>query len=146
MFIEMTTRTSFPVLHTEVDGMGVVHHSNYLLWFEKGRKDYLKKSGISSSKIVNHGFFLPISELECRFKSPARYGDEIIVITKILSMSCVKIKFEYTVINKSKGKLLASGKTIHVWTNHKIEPVNIIITAPEIYWQLKKFSESQDIT
>jgi Predicted thioesterase len=83
----MTTITCFPVLHTEVDGMGIVHHSNYTLWFEKARRDYLKKAGISSSQIVSQGFFLPLSEMECKYRSPAKAGDEIMVLTKILSMS-----------------------------------------------------------
>lgn len=146
MCSEMTTRICFPVIYTEVDGMGIVHHSNYPLWFEKGRRDYLKKAGTSNSKIASQGFFLPLSEIECNFKSPAKYGDEIIVITKILSMSCVKIMFEYEVLDKEKGKLLATGKTVHAWTNQRIEPINIEKAAPDIYWRLKQFSKSQGDT
>ena len=142
----MTTKTDFPVIYTEVDRMGIVHHSNYLLWFEKSRRDYLKKAGISNSKIACQGFFLPLSEIECKFKRPAKYGDEILVITKILSMSCVKTVFEYEVLDKVKGKLLATGKTVHVWTNRRVEPVNIEKEAPDVYWRLKRFFESEDTT
>lgn len=141
----MTTRTCFRVLHSEIDGMGIVHHSNYPLWFERGRKDYLKKAGIPSSRIASQGIFLPLSEMECQFKSPAKAGDEIVIFTKIQSMSCIKIKFEYMVYKKEKGLLLAAGKTVHVWTNCKIEPINIILAAPEIYQRLKQSSESHDI-
>jgi len=140
----MTTKILFHVKSSEVDGMGIVHHSNYPLWFEKGRRDYLKKVGTSNSKIGSQGFFLPLSEMECKFKSPAKHGDEIIVITKILSMSCVKIKFEYEVLDKKKEKLLATGKTVHVWTNQRIEPINIQMAAPDIYRKLKQVFESQD--
>ena len=138
----MRTETSFPVMYFEVDGMGIVHHSNYPLWFEKGRRDYLRKAGVSSSQIAGKGCFLPLSEIECKFKSPAKYGDEIVVITKIVSMSCVKVKFEYQVYERRKGKLLAMGKTVHAWTNEKIEPINMEKTAPKIYLRLKQFSES----
>ena len=140
----MTTKTDFPVLFTEVDKMGIVHHSNYLLWFEKGRRDYMKKAGISNSKIAYQGFFLPLSEIECKFKRPAKFGDEILVITKIVSMSCVKTVFEYEVLDKAKGKLLATGKTVHIWTNRKVEPVNIEKEAPEVFRRLKRFTESKD--
>lgn len=140
----MRTETCFPVTYTEVDGMGIVHHSNYPLWFEKGRRDYLKKAGTSYSQMACKGFFLPLTEIECKFLSPAKYGVEIIVITKILSMSCVKIKFEYEVLDRRKGKLLATGKTVHAWTNERIEPINIEKAAPDIYWRLKQFSKSQD--
>lgn len=142
----MAVKTYFPVLFTEVDMMGIVHHSNYPRWFEKGRRDYLRKAGASNSKIASQGFFLPLSEFECKFKHPAKYGDEILVITKILSMSCAKIVFGYEVFDKSKGKLLATGKTVHVWTNRRVEPVNIEKVAPNIYWQLKRFSEIEDVT
>ena len=141
----MTTKTGLLVTYNEVDGMGVVHHSNYLLWFEKGRRDHLKKAGVSNSQIVSQGFFLPLTELECNFRSPARQGDTITVFTKILSMSCVKLKFEYMVYDEKKGKLLATGKTVHAWTNQRIEPINKEKAAPGIYQRLKQFSDSQDI-
>ncbi len=140
----MTTETDFPVIYTEIDRMGIVHHSNYVLWFEKSRRDYLKKAGISKSKLAFQGFFLPLSKIECKFKRPAKYGDEIRVITKLASISCVETVFEYEVLDKVKGKLLATGNTVHVWTNRKVKPVNIEKEAPDVYWQLKRFSESED--
>lgn len=140
----MTTKTVFPVMLYEVDKMGIVHHSNYPLWFEKSRRDYLRQAGISNSKLASQGLFLPLSEIQCKFKYPAKYGDEIQVSTKVLSMSCVKTVFEYTVLEKAKGKLFATGKTVHVWTNRKVEPVNIEKEAPDVYWQLKRFFESEN--
>lgn len=141
---EVTTKTYFPVIFTEIDMMGIVHHSNYVRWFEKGRRDYLEKAGTSNIHIVNQGFFLPLSEMECKYKSPAKHGDKIIVITKLVSMTCVKIMFEYEVLSKKEEKLLATGKTVHAWTNGRLEPINIEKAAPEIYWRLKQFSESQE--
>ncbi|OPZ94861.1 MAG: 1,4-dihydroxy-2-naphthoyl-CoA hydrolase [Firmicutes bacterium ADurb.Bin419] len=142
----MVTKTCFHVKFTEVDGMGIVHHSNYPLWFEKGRRDYLRKAQASDSQITKRGLFLPLSEIECKYKSPAKKGDKIVVITKITSMSSVRIKFEYEILDKEKGRLLATGRTVHVWTNQKIEPINIVKTASDVYLQLKQFSESQDAT
>jgi acyl-CoA thioester hydrolase len=142
----MTTKTYIHVKHIEVDGMGIVHHSNYPLWFEKARKDHLKKAGISSSQIFSQGFYLPLSEMACKFKRPVKHGDEILVTTKILSMSCVNIKFEYEVLDSKEEKLIAKGKTVHVWTNRRIEPINIEKTAPYIYQRLKQFIESENAT
>lgn len=138
----MATETSLHVKYTEVDGMGIVHHSIYPLWFEKGREDYLRKAGVSNSQIGGRGFYLPLIQMECRYKSPARHGDEVTVITRIPHMSCVKLKFEYEVLEKEKGRLLAAGKTVHVWTNRRIEPINIEKEASEVYQQLRQFSES----
>lgn len=137
----MITRTSFSVRHSEIDKMGIVHHSNYPLWFEAGRRDYLHKAGVSNSVINRQGFYLPLSEMECKFKSPAKYGDEIVVITCIRCMSCVKVKFEYRILNKASGKTLAVGKTVHAWTDRNIQPLNIEKAAPQIHASLKAFAE-----
>jgi acyl-CoA thioester hydrolase len=144
--LAMVTKTCFAVKLTEIDHMGIVHHSNYPIWFESGRIDYLKKAGIPNSKIVTLGLFLPLSELKCDFKSPAKYNNEIIVNTSVIYMSCVKIKFEYNVINKKNDRVIANGMTAHAWTNRKIEPLNIEKAAPEIYGRLKQFVESSKIT
>jgi acyl-CoA thioester hydrolase len=138
----MATETSLHVKYTDVDRMGIVHHSIYPLWFEKGRRDYLRKAGASNSQIGGRGFYLPLTEMECRFKSPARHGDEVTVITRISHMSYVKLKFEYEVLEKEKGRLLVAGKTVHVWTNRRIEPINIEKEDPEIYQRLRNFYES----
>ena len=74
--------------------------------------------------------------------SPAKFGDKIQVTTKIIYMSCVKIKFEYEVTSKLSEKVLVTGKTVHVWTNKKIKPINIEKASPEIYMKLQNLIES----
>lgn len=142
----METKTSFYISGFEIDNMGIVHHSNYPKWFEIGRRDYFKKAGIPSSTINKQGFYLPLSEMECKFKSPARFGYHVTVITKMTFMSYVMVKFEYEVINKKNGKLLAVGKTVHAWTDKNITPLNIEKAAPQIYTTLKKFAGLIDET
>lgn len=138
----MITRVSFPVRYSEIDKMGIVHHSNYPKWFEIARKDYLEKAGTPSSRLNDSGFYLPLSELECKFKSPAKYGDKIVVFTRISSMSCSKVKFEYRVLNKASGNILAVGETVHGWTDRNIKPLNIEKSALQIYTSLKAFAEA----
>jgi acyl-CoA thioester hydrolase len=121
--------------------MGIVYHANYLKWFEIGRRDYLNKAGTPHSSINYQGFYLPLSEMECKFKSPAKYGDEIEVVTGITFLSCVKVKFEYKVIKNKNGKTLATGYTVHAWTDKAIKPLNIEKAAPQIYESLNAFAE-----
>jgi acyl-CoA thioester hydrolase len=129
---------------TDIDRMGIAHNSVYPLWFETGRMKYLKKAGISNSRISSLGLFLPLSKLECEFKSPVRLNDEIIVTTNIIQISCVRVKFGYKIINRKNGVLLAIGKTVHAWTDRSIKPLNIEKAAPEIYRRLKQFTESAE--
>lgn len=140
----MITKTCFPVRYTEIDSLGIVHHSKYPLWFEMGRIDFLKKAGLSSHKLHALGFLMPLTELKCEFKSPAKFGDAVTVITSLIYMSYVKIKFRYTVLNKATGIVLAKGITVHAWTNKKLEPINIEKAAPEVYRQLKQLVEPKE--
>jgi acyl-CoA thioester hydrolase len=75
--------------------------------------------------------------MECKYKSPAKFGDEIIIITCITFVSCVKIKFEYKVLNNINGRLLAIGNTVHGWTDIGVNPLSIEKAAPEIYTLLQ---------
>ncbi len=122
--------------------MGIVHHSNYPVWFEAGRTDFLKKIGMSNSEIEAKGVILPLSHMECSFKSPALYEDEIVVKTRVRKMTCVRIEFEYEVVNGVNGKILAVGNTSHAWTDKSLKPLNIEKRLPELCGMLKVLREN----
>lgn len=143
---EMIVETNIGVKHSEVDKMSIVHNSVYPMWFEAGRRSYLKEAGMPDSLMRGRGLFLPLSEMECRYKSPARLRDKLVVKTDLTVVSCAKIKFEYRIFNRKNGKLVAIGRTVHAWTDSCIKPLNIEKTAPEIYRQLKLFAESTEAT
>ncbi len=128
--------TKFIARYAETDQMGIVHHSNYAVWFEAGRTDFLKKAGISNSSIEAKGALLPLYEMNCQFKSPAKYEDEILVVTKLSSLSRVRLQFSYEVVNADNSKLLATGETMHAWTTRELKPVNAEKIIPDIYSNL----------
>lgn len=129
--------------YAETDQMGIVHHSHYAVWFEAGRTDFLKKAGVSYSSLEAMGFMLPLYEMNCKFKSPAKYEDEILVITKISFMSQVRLHLSYQVINSANSKLLVTGETMHAWTDKTFKPVNAEKAIPDIYLMLNRiFTEN----
>lgn len=128
-----TTDTQLVVRYCETDQMGIVHHSNYPIWFEIGRSDYIKGFGFNYSKIEERGILLPLTGLKCDFKNPAKYEDEIIVRTKISKMSCVRLTFSYEVMKKDGMDLVVSGETLHAWTDKNLKPLNISKKMPELY-------------
>lgn len=71
--------------------MGIVHHSYYAVWFETGRTDFQKNAGVPNSSIEAKGVLLPLYEMNCKYKSPARYEDEIMVITCLKSIARVRV-------------------------------------------------------
>ena len=113
--------------------MGIVHHSNYVVWFEAGRTDFLSKAGASNTSIEARGVLLPVYEMNCRYKSPARYEDEIVVLTTLKQVSRVRLCFSYHVLNAENRKLLATGETMHAWTDRALKPINPDKVIPDVY-------------
>ncbi len=137
-WLDLQSETQFIARYAETDQMGIVHHSNYPIWFEAGRTDFLKKSGMANSKIEELGILLPLSHIDCNFKSPARYEDEIVVKTTIRKMTCARIEFEYEIVKDKDGTLIAIGSTSHAWTDKSLKPLNIEKKLPELWCILKK--------
>lgn len=129
----MQVETKLIARYSETDQMGIIHHSNYAVWFEAGRTNFLKKAGIPNKEIEEQGVLLPLYEMNCKFKSPARYEDEIIVKTKLEYIGKVRIVFSYQVLNAKDGSVLTTGETKHAWTNKSLKPVNAQLLIPDIY-------------
>jgi acyl-CoA thioester hydrolase len=129
----MQTETKLTARYAETDQMGIVHHSNYAVWFEAGRTDFLKRLGISNTEIEAKGVILPLYEMHCKFKAPAKYEDEIIVITSLKQVSRVRLCFSYQVVNATNYKLLATGETMHAWTDKALKPINADKVISDIY-------------
>jgi acyl-CoA thioester hydrolase len=125
--------TDIVVRYAETDAMGIVHHATYAIWFEVGRTEMIKKMGMSYSEIENKGVMLPLIHLQCNFKAPAKYEDEILVRTFVKESTATKLLFGYEVIKKSEEKILCEGETTHVWTDKTLKPVNLKKICPEIY-------------
>lgn len=129
----MWTETRFTARYSETDQMGIVHHSNYAVWFEVGRTNFLKNAGIPNSSIEASGVLLPLYEMNCQYKSPAKYENEIRVITKLKYLSRVRTIFSYQVLNAENNKLLATGETMHAWTDKELNPINAEKNVPDVY-------------
>lgn len=94
--------------------MSVVYHSNYLIWFEVGRVELMRQLGFTYREMEQDGMSLPVAEIKCRYKHPARYDDEITIRTRLGQMRPSLLRFHYDVVRKSDGRLLAEGESVHV--------------------------------
>ncbi|EJE7234460.1 thioesterase family protein [Clostridium sporogenes] len=114
MYIDRTETT---VRYVETDQMGVVHHSNYYPWFEIGRTEFTKATGMKYTDIENIGVMMPLTESYCKYMKPAKYEDEIIIETSIEKLTPVKIIFSYKIIKKENNELLAKGNTTQAFVD-----------------------------
>lgn len=128
-----TSKTEIVVRYAETDQMGIAHHSNYPIWYEAARTDFIKETGISYSDLEKQGYMLPLLELKSCYKKPAKYEDVLLIMTKIKHISFTRITFYYEVYNKKDNTLINYGETMHVWTDNNLKPVNLKKCAPDIY-------------
>jgi acyl-CoA thioester hydrolase len=101
------------VRYFETDQMGVVHHVNYLVWFEVARTDLCARSGYPYAEIEGLGYRLVNTELRARYQHPARYGDTVRVTCWIERLASRAIHFAYEVHRDDES--LATGVTEHIW-------------------------------
>ena len=110
-----TVSTGFRVRYPEVDRMDVAHHSRFLVWFELGRTEWLRQSGMSYRDMeLEHGVLFPVLEASVAIVAPARYDEELAVETRAVRLDRLRVRFEYRIVRPSNGRELATGHTLHV--------------------------------
>ncbi|HWQ71641.1 MAG TPA: thioesterase family protein [Desulfitobacteriaceae bacterium] len=112
--MKFTGKTSFRVRYAETDKMGIVYHSNYLVWFEVGRSELFRDLNLPYKVFEEQDLGLTIIEAGCRYRQPAYYDDEI-TVSATVDIHSRKVTFSYLVYRDST--LLAEGKTIHLFVN-----------------------------
>ena len=107
--------TRLRVRYAETDQMGVVYHSNYIIWFEVGRVEMLRALGFTYREMEKQdGTHIAVVEVRCRFKAPALYDDYIVVRTRLLNVRDSLLHFGYEILRDGEGTLLAEGETVHL--------------------------------
>ena len=124
--------TKLRVRYAETDKMGVVYHSNFVIWFEVGRVELLRQLGFQYSEMeAEDNCHIPVVDLRVRYKSPALYDDEIVVRTQIKKVRSSLLHFSYEIFREADRTLLATGETMHIIVNNKLERTML----PEKYMQ-----------
>jgi acyl-CoA thioester hydrolase len=118
----LASQTRVRVRYAETDQMGVVYYANYLVWMELGRVELLRQAGFEyKSMEIEDDCHIPVVEATCRYKSPARYDEEIIVETRAKVLRGYILKFSYRILAADGENLLAEGETVHVVTDSKMQ-------------------------
>ena len=123
------------VYYYETDRMGIVHHSNYIRWFEEARVFYFDEIGLSYAGLENIGLWLPLTDSHCNYKSFLKYDERFSIETNILEYNGCRIKLGYTVY-KEDGTIAADGYTSHCFTNPDMKLLRIKKSHPEIHEKL----------
>lgn len=126
----MTGEVRLRVRYAETDQMGVVYHANYLIWMEVGRVELCRSLGVNYRQMeAEDGILLTVVEASCRYLSPARYDDEIVVRTTVTESSKRVLRFGYEIATLEGMRALAKGATTHIFCNREMRPCQL----PEKY-------------
>lgn len=101
--------TTFYVRFAETDLMGIVHHSQYIVWMEEGRSDFMRKKHFTFDQWERVGIRFAVSELNLRYHAPARYGEQVTIQTRVESLRSRQIVFGYEIINAETRQRLVTG-------------------------------------
>jgi acyl-CoA thioester hydrolase len=107
-------RSTFRARYAETDAMGVVHHAAYLPWLEVGRVDLLRAAGVPYTSIEVRGFLIVLSDIQVRYRSPARFDNLVTVETQLILLKTRHLSFGYRVLLESTGTLCVEARTDHI--------------------------------
>lgn len=107
------TTSTVRVRYAETDQMRVVYHANYLVWFEVARTDFLRATGWTYRDMEAEGTSLPVIEVGCTYRRPARYDDELDITAEGRLLSPVRLEFQYVVTRRADNEVVATGFSRH---------------------------------
>jgi acyl-CoA thioester hydrolase len=110
------------VRYAETDQMGVVYHANYLVWFEIGRVEFIRQMGLDYRLMEQEeDAMIAVVEATVRYKSPARYDDELIVRTTLAGVRGPVVRFRYAIVRVEDEVLLCEGETVHLVVDREMK-------------------------
>lgn len=105
---------TFPIRYAETDAMGIVHHANYIVFFEEGRSHYARERGSDYADFERSGFYLVVTEVEARYLKAMRYGQRATVRCWIETLQSRSVKFGYEIVDAATGDVCVTGFSKHV--------------------------------
>lgn len=128
--IKLYERKSF---FYETDKMGIVHHSNYIRWFEEARIHFLNEVGYPYAKMEENGVMIPVLSAGAEYKNAVRFDETVLIALKVEEFNGFKMRITYRVIGKEDGVLKATGESSHFFTDMDLKPIRTKKAYPEIY-------------
>lgn len=119
------------VQYYETDQMGIVHHSNYIRWFESARMDFMDQIGVSYKEMEESGIISPVISASCNYHHMTYFGESVLVFPSVKSYNGIRLVLSYEVKNKETGVLLAEGETGHCFLNKEGKILSLKKAAPE---------------
>lgn len=128
----------------ETDQMGIIHHSNYIRWFESARIWYMKQIGVDYAEMEKSGIISPVLEVNCVYKSMVRFGDVVEILPKVERYNGVKLELSYQIRDKESGEVRTIGRSGHCFLNQEGRPVSLKKASPVFDRAFRKALEEDE--
>ncbi|MEF9942103.1 MAG: acyl-CoA thioesterase [Lachnospiraceae bacterium] len=113
------------VQYYETDQMGVVHHSNYIRWFEEARTDFMEQMGLGYDEMERRGILSPVLAVEADYLRMVRFGETVTIETTIKEYNGIKLTVGYQVIGNTSGMVHCKGVTNHCFLTEDAKPISL---------------------
>ncbi len=130
-------------VYYETDRMGIVHHSNYIRYFEEARIDFMHNIGCDVLELENQGIIIPNVDAYAKYKKPIRFYDEFYVEIKLVKFNGSRMEYDYTIKFCETDEVSATGHTSHCFTTPDLKPLSIRKLFPEQYNRLLEKLEKE---
>lgn len=127
------------VHYYETDQMGIVHHSNYIRYFEEARLDMLEQIGMPYAAVEEMGLLIPVLSVECHYNKPLLFGETFEISSRLVQYDGIKMQFEYEI--NVGGEPRTKGNSRHCFLDKEMKPVRMKREFPELYHKLKVLTE-----
>lgn len=131
------------VNYYETDQMAIVHHSNYIRWFEEARLDFLDQAGLNYRKLEETGLIVPVVDVSCRYHVSAKYDDLLDIYAHLIAFNGVRMDYCYEVRFHDSGVLAADGTSSHCFLDEHRRPVILKRRDPVLFEKLSALVEKK---
>ena len=139
----MSVTVPYHVNFYDTDAMAVVHHANYIRWFEIGRVEYLRRIGITLNEMMEDGFVFPITNIESKYLHSGKFDDELLIETTATALTKAKMAFDYRILRPADGVTLVTGRSQNVFTSRE---TGKIVRLPAKYYERLEEAMRQEST
>lgn len=129
------------VQYFDTDKMMVMHHANYIRYFETARTEYFREEGFPYSEMEKEDFQIPVLAVQVKFQQPALYDEVIAITCKIVKLGPASLEVDYEMRSAETGLLHATGHTRHGFTTKSSRPIPLKKKYPEIYAFIERLYE-----
>ena len=126
----------------ETDQMAIVHHTNYIRWFEEARIDWMRQQGYGCRELEAQGLIIPVVDASAKYLRSVLFDDEVEITAKLVVFTGVRMAFDYTIRFVSDGAVAVTGHTTHCFVDPAHVPVSVKRRNPQLFSALSALVET----